>query len=199
MDPEGKLVMGFRKASNNMAMQVQSGVSFGVSKIDHIILINKLLNKQDIQPSAIPNGVHSSESFFSGVFENLPIISGYSGLLQSIKGSTDAHLSALSKHLHSANGDTSWHKFEKHEERMRESLLLPSLLVPERKRTRNIGSKSKRLLIDSLDALELKLTWEEAQDLLRPPPTVKPSIVTIEDHDFEEYEVSNLILFIIYN
>ncbi|KAG8647847.1 hypothetical protein MANES_09G117700v8 [Manihot esculenta] len=163
MDPEGKLVMGFRKASNNMAMQ-------------------------DIQPSAIPNGVHSSESFFSGVFENLPIISGYSGLLQSIKGSTETHLSALSKHLHSANGDTSWHKFEKHEERMRESLLLPSLLVPERKRTRNIGSKSKRLLIDSLDALELKLTWEEAQDLLRPPPTVKPSIVTIEDHDFEEYE-----------
>ncbi|KAF2287980.1 hypothetical protein GH714_003704 [Hevea brasiliensis] len=122
MDPEGKLVMGFRKASNNMAMQ-------------------------DI-PSAIPNGVHSSESFFSGVFENLPI----------------------------------------HEERTRESLLLPSLLVPERKRTRNIGSKSKRLLIDSLDALELKLTWDEAQDLLRPPSSVKPSIITIEDHDFEEYE-----------
>ncbi|XP_058000191.1 B3 domain-containing transcription repressor VAL2 isoform X2 [Hevea brasiliensis] len=163
MDPEGKLVMGFRKASNNMAMQ-------------------------DIQPSAIPNGVHSSENFFSGVSENLPIISGYSGLLQSLKGSSDTHLSALSKHLHSTNGDISWHTSEKHEERMRESLLLPSLLVPERKRTRNIGSKSKRLLIDSLDSLELKLTWEEAQDLLRPPPSVKPSIVTIEDHDFEEYE-----------
>ncbi|XP_012091052.1 B3 domain-containing transcription repressor VAL2 isoform X2 [Jatropha curcas] len=163
MDPEGKLVMGFRKASNSMAMQ-------------------------DIQPSAIPNGVHTSESFFSGVFENLPIISGYSGLLQSLKGSSDTHLNALSKNLHSANGDISWHKSEKHEERTRESLLLPSLLVPERKRTRNIGSKSKRLLIDSLDALELKLTWEEAQDLLCPPPSVKPSIVTIEDHDFEEYE-----------
>ncbi|EEF33676.1 transcription factor, putative [Ricinus communis] len=127
MDPEGKLVMGFRKASNSMAVQ-------------------------------------------------------------SLKGSTDTHLSALSKHLHSANGDISWHKSEKHEERTRESLLLTSLLVPERKRARNIGSKSKRLLIDSLDALELKLTWEEAQDFLRPPPTVKPSIVTIEDHDFEEYE-----------
>lgn len=69
-------------------------------------------------------------------------------------------------------------------------MLLPSLLVPDRKRTRNIGSKNKRLHIDSQDALELKLTWEEAQDLLRPPPAVKPSTVVIEDHEFEEYEVS---------
>ncbi|XP_011002600.1 PREDICTED: B3 domain-containing transcription repressor VAL2-like [Populus euphratica] len=163
MDPEGKLVMGFRKASNSIAMQ-------------------------DTQPSAIPNGVPSSESYFSGVFENLPIISGYSGLLHSLKGSTDTHLSVLSKHLHSASGDSSWHKSEKQEARTRDGLLLPSLLAPERKRLRNIGSKSKRLLIDSLDALELKVTWEEAQDLLRPEPSIKPSIVTIEDHDFEEYE-----------
>ncbi|KAG6736797.1 hypothetical protein POTOM_060309 [Populus tomentosa] len=139
MDPEGKLVMGFRKASNSIAMQ-------------------------DTQPSAIPNGIPSSESYFSGVFENLPIIS--------------------------ASGDVSWHKSEKQEARTRDGLLLPSLLAPERKRLRNIGSKSKRLLIiDSLDALELKVTWEEAQDLLRPEPSIKPSIVTIEDHDFEEYEV----------
>ncbi|KAG5248344.1 B3 domain-containing transcription repressor VAL [Salix suchowensis] len=163
MDPEGKLVMGFRKASNSIAMQ-------------------------DTQPSAIANGVPSSESYFPGVFENLPVISGYSGLLQSLKGSTDTHLSALSKHLHSASGDISWHKSEKQEARTRDGSLLPSLLAPERKRLRNIGSKSKRLLIDSLDALELKVTWEEAQDLLRPQPSIKPSIVTIEDHDFEEYE-----------
>ncbi|WCJ27841.1 B3 domain-containing protein Os07g0679700 [Euphorbia peplus] len=163
MDPEGKLIMGFRKASNSMSMQ-------------------------EMQPSSIPNGIHSSESFFTGGFENLPIISGYSGLLQSMKGSADTHLSQLSKHVHPASGDISWHKSEKHEERMRENFLLPSLLIPERKKARNIGSKSKRLLIDSLDALELKLTWEEAQDLLRPPPTIKPSIVTIEEHDFEEYE-----------
>ncbi|PKI26350.1 hypothetical protein CRG98_048961, partial [Punica granatum] len=36
--------------------------------------------------------------------------------------------------------------------------------------------------------MELRLTWEEAQDLLRPPPSVGPSIVTIEGHDFEEYD-----------
>ncbi|XP_015897448.3 B3 domain-containing transcription repressor VAL2 isoform X1 [Ziziphus jujuba] len=163
MDPEGKLIMGFRKASNSVAMQ-------------------------DTHPSAIHNGGHSSETFFSGVFENLPIISGYSGLLQSLKGSADTPLNPLSKHLTSACADITWHKSEKHEGRTREGLLLPSLLVPEKKRARNIGSKSKRLHIDSHDALELKLTWEEAQDLLRPPPAVKPSTVVIEDHEFEEYE-----------
>ncbi|CAI0423797.1 unnamed protein product [Linum tenue] len=124
MDPEGKLVMGFRKASNSIAMQ----------------------------------------------------------------GSNDAHLSALSKHLQSTSGDISWHKSEKLDDRTQEGLMLPSILIPERKRARNLGSKSKRLLMDNQDALELKLTWEEAQDLLRPPPTAKPNIVTIEDHDFEEYE-----------
>jgi hypothetical protein len=60
----------------------------------------------------------------------------------------------------------------------------------EKKRTRNIGLKSKRLLIGNDDSMELRLTWEEAQDLLRPPPSVNPSIVTIEDQVFEEYDVS---------
>ncbi|XP_057970340.1 B3 domain-containing transcription repressor VAL2 [Malania oleifera] len=162
MDPEGKLIMGFRKAANSVSMQ-------------------------DNQLSAAPNGAHLSETIFPGAIENLAIVSGYSGLLHSLKGSTDPHLNALSKHLSSASGDISWIKNEKHGSRAGEGLLLPSFLVPER-RSRNIGSKSKRLVIDIQDALELRLTWEEAQDLLRPPPSVKPSIVTIEDLDFEEYE-----------
>ncbi|XP_042504697.1 B3 domain-containing transcription repressor VAL2-like isoform X2 [Macadamia integrifolia] len=126
IDPEGKLVMGFRKASNSLP-------------------------------------------------------------LQSLKGSTDPHLSALSEHLSSADADIGWHKGEKHGSKTNESLQ-QSMLGPEKKRTRNIGSKSKRLLIDSEDALELKLTWEEAQDLLRAPPSVRPSIVTVEDQEIEEYE-----------
>ncbi|KAM1549056.1 hypothetical protein ACFX1Z_010165 [Malus domestica] len=162
MDPEGKLIMGFRKASNTVSMQ-------------------------DTHLTAIQNGPHSSETLFTGVFENLPVISGYPGLLQSLKGSMDPHLNALSKHLTTASGDISWNKTEKQEGWTREGLLMPSL-IPERKRTRNIGSKSKRMLIDSQDALELKLTWEEAQDLLRPPPASKPSTVVIEDLEFEEYE-----------
>ncbi|XP_017698753.2 B3 domain-containing transcription repressor VAL2-like [Phoenix dactylifera] len=111
IDPEGKLVMGFRKATNSVSLQ-------------------------DSQISAFASGAIGNEAFFSGVIENLPI----------------------------------------------------PLLALEKKRSRNIGSKSKRLLMENEDAFELKLTWEEAQDLLRPPPSVKPSIVMIEDHEFEEYE-----------
>ncbi|KAJ1392095.1 Zinc finger, CW-type [Sesbania bispinosa] len=163
MDPEGKLIMGFRKATNSAAVQ-------------------------ETLPSNMPNGSHSSETSYSGVYENLPILSGYSGLLQSQKGCSETHLNALSKKWNSAGGDMSWHNIDMPESRKRDGLPLPPVLAPEKKRTRNIGSKSKRLLIDSQDALELKLTWEEAQDLLRPPPTVKPSVVMIEDHVFEEYE-----------
>ncbi|OVA06066.1 B3 DNA binding domain [Macleaya cordata] len=164
IDPEGKLLMGFRKASNPVTMQQENHIS------------------------AASNGTLPNENFVSGVIENQPVVSGYSSRLRSLKGSTGPQLSAVSEHLNSANGDISWRKTEEHAGWPSEGLPMQPLLVPEKKRSRNIGSKSKRLLMDTEDALELKLTWEEAQDLLRPPPTVKPSIVKIEDHEFEEYE-----------
>lgn len=126
MDPEGKLLMGFRKASTTISMQ-------------------------------------------------------------TLKGSTDSHLNVLSK-LSSPSGDVNWHVNEKHGSKARDGSFLPSMLVPERKRSRNIGSKNKRLLIDGHDALELKHTWEELQDMLRAPASVKPNTVPVEDHEFEEYE-----------
>lgn len=136
------------------------------------------------------NGSHSNVTSYSGVYENLPILSGYSGLLQSQNGCSETHLNELSKKWNSAGGDMNWTNADMPDSR-RDGLPLPPVLVPEKKRSRNIGSKSKRLLIDSQDALELKLTWEEAQDLLCPPPEVEPSVVIIDDHVFEEYEVSN--------
>ncbi|KAI4306286.1 hypothetical protein L6164_029575 [Bauhinia variegata] len=134
IDPGGKMMMGFRKAASSV-------------------------DTQDASTSALPNGISSKETAFSGATENLPSGSSYSDLLHSMKGSKEPHL----------NGPSAPPRLEK-------------------KRTRNIGPKSKRLLIHSDDALELRLTWEEAQDLLRPPPSVEPSIVTIEDHVFEEYD-----------
>ncbi|KDP45701.1 hypothetical protein JCGZ_17308 [Jatropha curcas] len=121
IDPGGKLVMGFRKATNNS------------------------LDTQDAQTSTIPNSAAITEASFSGIVTS-------------------------ENHGGRVNGDA----------------LLQS--TSEKKRTRNIGPKNKRLLMNSEDALELRLTWEEAQDLLRPPPSVKPSIVAIEDHEFEEYD-----------
>jgi hypothetical protein len=76
----------------------------------------------------------------------------------------------------------------------RKRMCLPQeLVVPKKKRTCDIVSKSKSLLIDNKEALMLELTWEEAQDFLHPPPTVNSNIVVIEDHVFEEYEVSKLL------
>ncbi|XP_010558872.1 PREDICTED: B3 domain-containing transcription repressor VAL1-like [Tarenaya hassleriana] len=60
--------------------------------------------------------------------------------------------------------------------------------IKEEKWTRNIGTKNKRLLLLNEEAMELRLTWEEAQDLLCPPPTANPTIVTVEEHRFEEYD-----------
>lgn len=61
--------------------------------------------------------------------------------------------------------------------------------MSRKRKSSTLGSKSKRLRLDSEDLIELKLTWEEAQGLLRPPSNV-PSIVVIEGFEFEEYEVS---------
>jgi hypothetical protein len=106
--------------------------------------------------------------------DNLQIVSGYPGFLHSMKGSLD--------HVNPCDSDVSW--FNK------TGRLLPSEgSLPLQKR-KHIGFKSQRVSMDSEDALELKLTWEEAQDLLRPPPTVKPNVVLMEDYEFEEYDVS---------
>ncbi|CAA7406185.1 unnamed protein product [Spirodela intermedia] len=160
IDPEGKLVMGFRKAINSVPLQ-------------------------DSQISAIANG---NESFLSGVIESLPIVSCYSGLLQSLEATACPQSSGLPAHRILADGVSICLVSDNLASRLIQGLPLQPLLVPEKKRSRNISSKSKRLHIDSEDALELKLTWEDAQDLLRAPPNAIPSIVVIEDHEFEEYE-----------
>lgn len=57
-----------------------------------------------------------------------------------------------------------------------------------------LASKTKHLRIDSEEIFELKLTREEAQRLLRPPPNHAPNIVIIEGFEFEEYEVLFFLL-----
>jgi len=148
--------MGFRKATNTVSLP-------------------------DSQISAIANGSLLSETLFSTANDNLGVVSGYPGFLQSIKGAADLHPSSLyDHHMNSADGDVSWLKADKFSSRPDEGSL--QFL---QKRSRNIGSKSRRFLIDAEDAMELKLTWEEAQELLRPAPTAKPTIVMIEDYDLK--------------
>ncbi|EPS64487.1 hypothetical protein M569_10291, partial [Genlisea aurea] len=56
----------------------------------------------------------------------------------------------------------------------------------EKKKSKNI--KNKRLLMHNDDAVELRITWEEAQELFRPSSSVQPTVVLVEGHEFEEFE-----------
>lgn len=56
-----------------------------------------------------------------------------------------------------------------------------------------LGSKSKRLRIETEDMIELKLTWEQAQALFHPPPNDVPKIVVIDGYEIEEFEVTTLL------
>ncbi|KAL5199174.1 hypothetical protein ABZP36_002686 [Zizania latifolia] len=159
IEPGGKLVMGFRKATNTVSLP-------------------------DSQISAIANGSILGDALFSSTNENLAVVSGYSGFFQSIKGAADLHTSSLyDHHVNSADGDVSWLKTDKFGSRPDEGSL--QFL---QKRGRNIGSKSRRLSMDTEEAWELKLYWDEVQELLRPAPTAKPTVVMIEDYEIEEYD-----------
>lgn len=59
---------------------------------------------------------------------------------------------------------------------------------PVKRKATNLTPKNKRLRMENEESMELKITWEEAQELLRPPPKA-PSIVIVDGHEFEEYEV----------
>ncbi|KAE9594477.1 putative transcription factor & chromatin remodeling CW-Zn-B3/VAL family [Lupinus albus] len=162
IDPGGKLVMGFRKASNS-------------------------IDTQDASTSAHSNGISTKGTINSGGTENLPSGRSYADLLQSIKGNGEPHLNGHPGHLRLRVGAAGLLNTENCEKTNNHSPQKP-IPVSEKKRTRNIGPKSKRLRIDNEDAMELRLTWEEAHDLLRPPSSVQPVIVTIEGQEVEEYE-----------
>ncbi|CAA0842388.1 B3 domain-containing transcription repressor VAL1 [Striga hermonthica] len=56
----------------------------------------------------------------------------------------------------------------------------------EKRNARNI--KNKRLHMHNDDAVELRITWEEAQELLRPPASTEPTVVMVEHCEIEEFE-----------
>ncbi|XP_073136515.1 B3 domain-containing protein Os07g0563300-like isoform X2 [Henckelia pumila] len=51
-----------------------------------------------------------------------------------------------------------------------------------------LGTKNKRLRIENEDIIELKLTWKEAQLLMRPPPKISPTVFVIDGFEIEEFE-----------
>ncbi|XP_047331550.1 B3 domain-containing protein Os07g0563300-like [Impatiens glandulifera] len=62
-----------------------------------------------------------------------------------------------------------------------------------RRKKNALGPKIKRKKTGDGDLIELKLTWEDAQALIRPPTNHIPSMVIIQGIEFEEYEVEPVI------
>ncbi|KAL1541030.1 B3 domain-containing transcription repressor VAL1-like [Salvia divinorum] len=62
----------------------------------------------------------------------------------------------------------------------------PHLTISEKKKARNI--KNKRLHMHNDEASELRVTWEEAQELFRPALSSEPTVVTVDGYEFEEFE-----------
>ncbi|XP_028056814.1 B3 domain-containing protein Os07g0563300-like isoform X1 [Camellia sinensis] len=158
IEPEGKLVMGFRKASITPSSN-QGNETANAS--------NGISTNGDVSAKKIKAGEVLSTHQLKG---NL-VSPGFSSIDQA--NSAD-QASPLSK------DDKSGYK-------AKEVLGAKSSFRNKRKNS-ILGSKSKRLRIEKEDLIELKLTWEQAQGLLRPPLNSVPSVVVIEGFEVEEYE-----------
>uniref|UniRef100_A0A0E0ED45 B3 domain-containing transcription factor VAL3 n=1 Tax=Oryza meridionalis TaxID=40149 RepID=A0A0E0ED45_9ORYZ len=153
IDPEGKLVMGFRKATNLSAEQDQpTKPANGVPPPPEAN--NKVVVPDSSPNAAVPRPIKvNTESKSSSPVEQATACKIDKGALPQKEGP----------------GTSS-----------------SSPLTVKRKAT-SVGPKIKRFRMDSEESMELKITWEEAQELLRPPPKA-PSIVVVDGHEFEEYE-----------
>ncbi|XP_059659623.1 B3 domain-containing protein Os07g0563300-like isoform X2 [Cornus florida] len=164
LEPEGKLVMGFRKAStslpseqgkesvnNGNGVSARGGVSHRKTKPGETVSTHLQLKSNSVSPS-----------FWSIDQANL------------------------------ADPASTSSKADKSGYIAKEVVTTKSSFRIKRKNS-TLGSRSKRLRIKNEDLIELKLSWEEAQALLRPPPNRVPSVVVIEGCEFEEYEDAPII------
>ncbi|KAJ0230197.1 B3 DNA binding domain-containing protein [Hirschfeldia incana] len=162
------------------SMRLQAGDTVTFSRVDPggklIMGARKATYTVDMQGCGFANGASNEDTSSSGVTENPTSINASScpsQILEELKG--------LPEHLSSPNGINGMKKSEVNggDDPSRGK---------EKKRTRTLGAKNKRLLLHSEESMELRLTWEEAQELLRPSPSAKPTIVVIEEHEFEEFD-----------
>lgn len=148
---------------------------------------------QEVQPSTTGNEASPNMGCDLGMIENMSVDSNISEIpLHSRKRNKKSLMKAITSQL--SNTGFSLYKKDKVGYKSKESSPFQSLLFRNKMQNHNLGSKRKRLQIDNEDALDLKVTWEEAQDFLCPLPTAVPSVVIIEGHEFEEYEVWFIML-----
>ncbi|MCO5551937.1 hypothetical protein L7F22_005444 [Adiantum nelumboides] len=169
-DPEGKLVMGYRRASNTSTGEETKMGNVG------------------------PTAVAHSAQIFSRKPDKTSTLSTTSGLNpQSFKTSGRALMQTQKNSGQIAPPQTLEPGFELSKAGVsgsrgtKEGSPYNFPVSSEKKKAKDIGFKAKKPRCDA-DNLEFKMHWEEAQSLLRSPPNVIPSIVTIEGYEFEEYE-----------
>ncbi|KAL7211926.1 hypothetical protein ACSBR2_014729 [Camellia fascicularis] len=160
IEPEGKLVMGFRKAS--IAPPSDQGCES--VNASNGVAMNGNINAKKSKPG---------EVLLTHQLKGHSVSPGFSSINQP----------------NSADQAIPWPKHDK------SGCLAKGAKSSFRGKRKNstLGSKSKRLRIENEDLIELKLTWKQAQGLLRPPPNHLPSVMVIEGFEFEEYEDAPII------
>ncbi|XP_057818888.2 B3 domain-containing transcription repressor VAL2 isoform X2 [Cryptomeria japonica] len=160
---EENIIMGFRKASNSNA---QVGLT-----------------------SKIGNGASPSKFSDRGINENMSVNTDSSEIVHYPgKRKADSLKEEFICPFNDSDTYSKWYKNNCAGGKSKERQILQSVLLGDKLQSHNLGTKNKRLRIDNEDALELKVTWEKAQNLFCPPLMAVPSVVIIEGHEFEEYE-----------
>ncbi|XP_020159212.1 B3 domain-containing protein Os07g0563300 isoform X1 [Aegilops tauschii subsp. strangulata] len=154
IDPEGKLVMGFRKTKTQEQIFRQEEPTKPANAAPNLPDVNINVTAPDSSPNSSlvrPNKVNTENKDSSPVEQAASKIDK-GGVAQKEGPGT----------VRTSPG-------------------------PVKRKATSIGPKIKRFRIDNEESMELKITWEEAQELLR-PPLKAPSVVIVDGHEFEEYE-----------
>ncbi|KAF9614123.1 hypothetical protein IFM89_015385 [Coptis chinensis] len=163
IDPEGNLVIGFRKAASvpppdqdQQSLKCGSGVS------------------KDSEASIISNSVISAP-------------------LQSANNDKDSNSYSSIDQVKAADPVGTWSKIDRSGYIAKDVAGAKLFISNRRRKSSSLAYKRKRRRTDNEDLIELKLTWEEAQGLLCPPPNLVPDVVVVEGYEFEEYEEAPIL------
>ncbi|CAI9783853.1 unnamed protein product [Fraxinus pennsylvanica] len=91
-----------------------------------------------------------------------------------------------------ADSGTTWSEICKRRFKVNETLEVKPISHSKRKNS-ILGSKGKRLRVENEDLIELKITWNQAQGLMRPSPKIVPTVFVVEDFEIEEFEHAPII------
>ncbi|XP_026392358.1 B3 domain-containing transcription repressor VAL1-like [Papaver somniferum] len=163
IDPEGKLVMGCRKASNGPGCD------------------------QDNQSSKAGDGIFKSPE--GNIRNSKPCEVVSTPLMGGMESTSYSSINQFN----SEDPTIDWSKVDKSSYIAKDVQCSKPSVLPSKRKSSTLGSRSKRLRMETEDQIELKLTWEEAQGLLRHRRDNAPSVVVIEGHSFEEYEEAPII------